>query len=82
MKNRGKQLVGEVVAANSPRTIIVAVSTVHRHPLYKKAVKRTVRFAVHNESLAVAVGDHVVIGETKPKSKTKHFIVLAKEGKV
>jgi small subunit ribosomal protein S17 len=74
----GKIFTGKVVSAKTPKTIIVAVSSTYQHPLYKKAIRTTRRFSVHNESLTVAVGDTVRIQETKPISKTKHFIVIEK----
>jgi small subunit ribosomal protein S17 len=75
---KGKVLEGTVVSAKTPMTVIVAVTSVHRHPLYKKAVKRTKHFAAHNVDLSLAAGDVVVIQETKPISKTKHFKVVEK----
>ena len=75
---KGKVLTGEVVSMASSKTVIVAVSSMSRHPLYKKAVRRTKRFPVHNQSLELSIGDTVRIQETKPISKTKHFIVLEK----
>jgi small subunit ribosomal protein S17 len=74
----GKILTGVVMSVKNIKTVIVAVISSHRHPLYKKATRKTRRFAVHNESMTLAVGDTVRIQETKPISKTKHFIVLAK----
>lgn len=74
----GKKFTGKVVSAKSLKTVIVAFQTVTRHPLYKKAIRRTRRIAVHNESFDLSVGDSVRIGETRPLSRTKHFIVLEK----
>ena len=74
----GKIFDGVVVATKNIKTVIVTVTSTHRHPLYKKAVKTTRRFAAHNDSLTLAVGDHVRIKETRPISKTKHFRVLEK----
>lgn len=76
--NKKKVFSGVVVSTGTPKTIIVAVSSVRRHPLYKKAIKRTRRFAAHNESLELTIGDKVEIEETKPISRTKHFIVTKK----
>ena len=73
-------LTGKVVSAASPKTVIVAVIHQYRHPLYKKAVNRTTRFAVHNEHTELAVGDTVQIAECKPVSRTKHFRVVSKVG--
>ena len=46
------------------------------HPLYKKKVRKTRRFAAHDQENAVHVGDTVLIGETRPLSKTKRWEVL------
>ncbi len=73
--NKAKTFTGLVVSAKTPNTAIVAVATTFRHPLYKKAVRRTRRFAVHYESITLATGDKVEIAETKPISRTKRFIV-------
>lgn len=78
MITKGKIFGGVVVSAKTPKTVIVAVISSHRHPLYKKAVRTTRRFAAHNETLALIIGDKVRIKETKPISKTKHFMVLDK----
>ena len=75
---KGKIFEAIVVSAKTPQTVIVSVESTHRHQLYKKAVRRTKRFAAHNEALTIAVGDYVRIQETKPISRTKHFVVLEK----
>lgn len=77
-KKEGRTMIGQVVSVKTPKTIIVAVGSQSRHPLYKKMVRRTTKFAVHNESLELTVGDRVVIAETKPMSRTKHFVVVEK----
>ena len=71
-------LTGKVVSMGSAKTVIVAVVHQFRHPLYKKAVNRTTKFAVHNENTVLVVGDKVQITETKPMSRTKHFKIVAK----
>jgi len=78
----GKILTGVVVESKTPKTIVVLVSTFTRHPLYKKAVRRTKRFAVHNEMADIAIGQTVNIAETKPLSRKKHFIVIGKVANV
>lgn len=65
---------GKVVSAKNEKTVIVEVERLIVHPVYKKRVKRTSRFAAHNE-LTVKEGDQVEIVETKPYSKTKRFLV-------
>ncbi len=74
-----KTVTGRVVSV-SPKTVIVAVVHEFRHPLYEKAVKRTKKFAVHNENTELVVGDNVAIVETRPISRTKHFMVKGKLG--
>ena len=78
MNNKGKILTGTVVSVHTPQTVIVTIASTHRHPLYKKAVRRTRRLPVHNASLTLIEGDMVRIQETKPISRTKHFTVLEK----
>lgn len=73
-----KQLTGTVASVKMNKTVIVEVSHNFRHPLYKKSVERMKRYACHNESLALAIGDKVTIAETKPISKTKHFKIVEK----
>jgi len=58
--------------------VTVLVEHLFRHPLYRKAIKRHQKFAVHNEIEGIAVGDKVQIRETKPVSRRKHFIVMKK----
>lgn len=72
-----KELTGTVISTKMNKTIIVAVTHVTRHPLYKKAMSRIHTLAVHNDSIAVAPGDIVRIVETRPISLRKHFRVLA-----
>lgn len=73
-----KNITGVVVAVGLSKTIKVNVTHVYRHPLYRKAVVRSKRYAVHNEIEGIVVGDMVRIVETRPISKTKHFIVIDK----
>ena len=73
-----KQLIGTVASVKMNKTVIVEVSHDFQHPLYQKRIERKQRYACHNESLALAVGDTVKIAETKPVSRTKHFKVLEK----
>jgi len=78
MGGKGKVLEAKVVSLNTPKTAVVTVVTSHRHPIYKKATKRTQRYLVHNEMDTITVGDSVQIRETKPISKSKHFIIIGK----
>jgi small subunit ribosomal protein S17 len=72
-RNRRKVRVGKVVSDNMDKTIVVAVETLERHPLYKKTIKKTKKFKVHDEANEAKVGDVVRIMETRPLSKTKRW---------
>lgn len=73
MEKVRKEFVGTVVSATNNKTITVKVETYKKHPLYKKRVKSSKKYAVHDESNKAKVGDTVRIIETKPISKTKYF---------
>jgi small subunit ribosomal protein S17 len=67
--------VGRVVSDKMDKTVIVAVEYTRPHPLYKKAMKRTSKFAAHDDQNLCKIGDVVRIEETRPLSKTKRWIV-------
>ncbi len=68
-----KTRVGTVVSDKMDKTIVVAIRDNVRHPLYKKIIKRTVRFKAHDENNQCGVGDKVLIMETRPLSKDKRW---------
>ena len=68
-----KTRVGIVASDKMEKTIVVAVRDNVKHPLYKKIVKRTVRFKAHDENNEAKVGDIVMIMETRPLSKDKNW---------
>lgn len=68
-----KELVGKVVSDKNNKTITVLVETYKNHPKYKKRVKYSKKYAVHDQSNKAKKGDTVRIIETKPISKTKKF---------
>ena len=57
------------------KTVVVAVDSVRRHPLYHKRITRTSKFMAHDEQNACKPGDIVRIEETRPLSKQKRWIV-------
>jgi small subunit ribosomal protein S17 len=73
-------IAGKVTSIGMQKTVTVVVEHEFRHPLYRKAVKRHRKFAVHNEIAGIAVGDKVHIRGSKPISRRKHFVVVAKAG--
>ncbi len=66
---------GKVVSTKMNNTILVEVERLVVHPMYKKRLKRTSRFAVHSEQ-PIKEGETVEIVETRPYSKTKKFKVV------
>jgi small subunit ribosomal protein S17 len=68
-RSRRKARDGVVVSDKMEKTVIVVVQDFKPHPLYKKVVRHTRRFKVHDESNTVGIGDRVRIVETRPISK-------------
>lgn len=73
MEKRTQELVGKVVSAKNDKTITVLVETYKNDRLYKKRVKYSKKYTVHDEKNVAKKGDKVLIAETRPISKTKHF---------
>ena len=61
-----KTRIGEVVSDKMDKTIVVAIKTKVRHPLYGKMVNRTRKFKAHDENNECGIGDTVKIMETRP----------------
>ena len=72
-RNLRKVLVGTVVSNKMDKTIVVAVETNVKHPMYKKIVKRTYKLKAHDEENVCQVGDIVKVMETRPLSKDKRW---------
>ena len=67
---------GVVVSDKMTKTVMVEVQRRVMHPIYKKYIRRTKKFAAHDESDAAKVGDVVFIRECRPISKRKHWEVI------
>ena len=72
-RNERKTRIGKVVSDKMDKTVVVAVERLVQHPLYKKAVKKTVKFKAHDENNECKVGDTVKVMETRPLSKDKRW---------
>lgn len=72
-RNNRKTRIGKVVSDKMDKTIVVAIETLVRHPLYGKSVKRTTKFKAHDENNECKIGDRVRIMETRPLSKEKRW---------
>ena len=71
----GRVLKGTVVSTKMKDTITVAVERYVMHPKYKKFMRRTKKFLVHDAGNTAKAGAVVEIIETRPLSKRKHFIL-------
>jgi len=66
---------GRVVSDKMDKTVVVAVDTLVKHPLYGRTVRRTRKFMAHDEDNQCRIGDKVKIAETRPLSRHKRWRV-------
>ncbi|HET9148542.1 MAG TPA: 30S ribosomal protein S17 [Acetobacteraceae bacterium] len=71
---------GRVVSDKMDKTVTVLVERRVMHPLYKKFIRRSKKYAAHDEGNLCKVGDMVRIEECKPISKRKTWLVTARNG--
>ena len=75
MEGKRKTRFGQVVSDKMDKTVVVAVETPRRHSLYKKTIRRAVKYKAHDEKNQCRIGDTVKIVETRPLSKDKRWRV-------
>ena len=75
MEKKRKTRLGRVVSDKMDKTVVVAVESPKHHPLYKKTLKRVVKYKAHDENNQCHLGDTVRIIETRPLSKEKRWRV-------
>ena len=75
METKRKTRIGRVISSKMDKTAVIAVDTYKRHPLYKKNIKRAIKYKAHDEKNECAEGDIVRIVETRPLSKEKRWRV-------
>ncbi|MBO3700084.1 MULTISPECIES: 30S ribosomal protein S17 [unclassified Roseivirga] len=75
-RNLRKERVGIVTSNKMDKTITVAVERREKHPIYGKFVKKTSKFAAHDEKNDCGIGDTVKIMETRPLSKNKRWRLI------
>ncbi|MBA7612407.1 30S ribosomal protein S17 [subsurface metagenome] len=75
MEGKRKNRFGRVVGNRMDKTVVVAVETPSRHPLYQKTIKRAVKYKAHDEKNECRPGDMVRIVETRPLSRHKRWRV-------
>ena len=73
-------LTGRVVSDKMDKTVTVLVERRVMHPLYKKFIRRSKKYAAHDEANLCKEGDVVQIEECPPISKRKAWMVIARNG--
>ena len=73
VRGNRKTRIGRVVSDKMDKTVVVAIETKVRHPLYGKTINRTTKFKAHDENNECKVNDIVQIMETRPLSKDKRW---------
>lgn len=72
-------LEGEVVSNKTDKTITVLVERRFMHPIYKKYIKKTDKYAAHDPANQCNIGDRVQIEECRPISKRKRWTLVGAE---
>ena len=75
MERKRKTRIGRVVSDKMDKTVVVAIETAKHHALYKKTLKKLVKYKAHDAKNECKEGDIVRIMETRPLSKTKRWRV-------
>jgi small subunit ribosomal protein S17 len=75
-RNSRKFFTGTVVSDKMDKTIVVSVDTFDVDRIYKKRVKKSTKFHVHDENNQAKEGDIVEFMETRPLSATKSYILV------
>ncbi|MDO4877704.1 MAG: 30S ribosomal protein S17 [Neisseria sp.] len=70
-----RTLQGKVISDKMDKTVTVLIERRVKHPLYGKVIRRSTKLHAHDETNQYAVGDIVIIEESRPLSKTKSWIV-------
>ena len=71
-----KTMTGVVVSNKMDKTVVVKVERRFSHPVFKKVVKTTKKYKVHDEKNECLEGDFIRIQETRPLSKEKRWRLL------
>jgi small subunit ribosomal protein S17 len=75
-KVSGRSVVGKVVSNKMDKTIVVTVERKVKHALYGKYIKRQSRMYAHDNDNMCKIGDVVLIKQSRPLSKTKHWVLV------
>jgi small subunit ribosomal protein S17 len=77
MREQRKRLTGVVTSDKMDKTIVVAVTTTKRHPIYGKVMRRVKKYKAHDENNECRIGDRVQIIESKPISRHKRYMLTS-----
>lgn len=72
-RNNRRTEIGIVVSYKMDKTIVVEVSTMVKHPVYLKHIKKSKKVKAHDQDNVAKLGDKVLVMETRPLSKTKRY---------
>ncbi|ABE05134.1 30S ribosomal protein S17 [Rickettsia sp. MEAM1 (Bemisia tabaci)] len=72
-------LQGVVISSKTDKTVTVKVERRFKHPIYKKFIKVSKKYAAHDPNNKFQEGDKVNIIESRPISKTKTWVVINEE---
>ena len=75
-RGRRKTRIGVVYSSKMLQTVVVAIESKVRHPLYGKTIRRTTKFKAHDQNSECGPGDTVEIMETRPISREKRWRVV------
>ncbi len=71
-----RSLTGVVTSDKMDKTIVVKIERKVKHALYGKYIRRSTKFHVHDENNEGKIGDTVMFKESRPYSKSKHWVLL------
>lgn len=71
-----RTVVGKVISNKMDKTIVVEVERKVKHPLYGKYIRRSSKMYAHDDKNTCKVGDRVLIANSRPLSKTKHWVLV------
>jgi len=77
VQGKRKTKTGRVVSDKMDKTIVVSVERLTRHPIYKRVMKASSKFAAHDELNEARIGDTVLIEESRPLSATKRWRLVS-----
>ncbi len=75
MKGKRRRMEGVVLSDRMDKTVVVEVTRLRRHQLYKKVIRQRRKLMAHDEGETCRVGDRVRIVESRPLSRHKHWVV-------